>query len=247
MAKKQKPDSIFIQEVKRDIGTFKRLHGRDRLQFVWDYFRWKILAAIVILLIVVTFARLLWEGQKPCRLRVCVVLNNEEYCDDWFDPFFNELKKDGKKGACDLNQDQPFDYDNIYYYVQELEVQTTVSSRRMDVAVCGPDMYEYLLSIKACMPLDTAFNDQLTDSLIQKGMLKKDKAGITINPDGSLNEDEAEEGFYAIDISNTAFGQKYNKKQKLEEGEEPAPLYAIIISNTDHLEDSKKLVEALCQ
>lgn len=247
MAKKQKQDSIFIQEVKRDINTFRRLRGRERLQFVWDYFRWKILAAIVILLIVLTFARLLWEGQKPCRLRVCVVLNNEEFCDSWFDAFFNELKKDGKKGACDLNQDQPFDYDNIYYYVQELEVQTTVSSQRMDVAVCGPDMYEYLLSIKACLPLDTALPDQLKDSLTEKGMLKKDKAGVTINRDGSLNEEEAEEGFFAIDISNTAFGQKYNQNQKLEEGEEEAPLYAIIISNTEHLEDSLKLVEALCE
>ena len=236
-----------MQEVKRDIGTFRRLHGRDRLRFVWDYFRWKILAAIVILFIVVTFARLLWQGQRPYRLRVCVVLNNDKYCDKWFDSFEESLKSDGKKGDLDLNQDQPFDYDNKYYYVQELEVQTTVASQRMDVAICGPDMYQYLLAINACLPLDTAFTKDLTGKLKESGQLKYDRAGLKYNPDGTINEDDACDGYFGLDISDTAFGKKYNKDQPLEEGEEAVPLYAVIISNTDHLEDSVKLLEELCK
>ena len=245
----KKQESVFRQEVRRDIGTFRRLHGRDRLRFVWDYFRWKILAAIVILLIIITFARLLWEGQKPYRLRVCVVLNNEARCDSWFDEFFSRLSADGKKGGLDLNQDQPFDYDNMYYYVQELEVQTTVSSRRMDVAICGPDLYSYLLSIKACLPLDSALPPDFSRQLISEGKLTAGTAGLTINRDGSENREEAEDGYFAVDISDTEFGQTYNRNDTAQDTTEdgPSPLYAVIIRNTDHLEDSITLLEALCR
>ena len=216
----QKNESVFMQEVKRDIATFRRLHGRQRLAFVWDYFRWKILAAIVIIIVVVTFARLLWNGQRPYRLRVCVVLNNSEYCDDWFDSFEEKLKSDEKKGDIDVNQDQPFDYHNKYYYIQELEVQSTIASGRMDVAVCGPDMYEYLLAINACMPLNTVLPEDLTDQLKKSGQLKYDRAGLKYNPDGTINEEDAVDGYFSVDISDTAFGKKYNGGQELDEGEE---------------------------
>ena len=52
-------------------------------------------------------------------------------------------------------------------------------------------------------------------------------------------------GLFALDISGTAFGQNYNADQMLADGEEPAPLYFIIISNTEHTDDCVKLAEAL--
>lgn len=242
---KQKKESVFKKEVKRDIRTFRRLKGKDRWRFVWDYYRYKIIVALFSLLVILTFAHLLWEGQKPCRLRVCVVLNNDLYCDDWFDPFIDALKKDGKPGKVDVNQDQPFDYDNSYYYVQEIEVMTTVSSRRMDVAVCGPDMYSYLLAINACMPLDSVLPESLATSLMKEGKLVKSTANLKQNEDGSTDESQAIEGYYSVDLSDTEFGRIYNEDQKLDDGEEKAPLYAVIISNTDHLEDSISLVREL--
>ncbi len=242
---KKKKESIFIKEVKRDIHTFRRLKGKERLGFVWDYYRFKIIVALFSLFVIILFAHLLWEGQKPCRLRVCVVLNNEDYCDAWFDPFIKELRSDGKPGKVEVNQDQPFDYHNRYYYLHEIEVMTTISSRRMDVAVCGPDMYTYLLAINACAPLDTLLSPGLSSSLEQDGKLVKSTAGLRQNDDGSLDKSEAVEGFFAVDLSDTAFGREYNEKQNLEEGEEKAPLYGVIISNTDHAEDSVKLITAL--
>ena len=246
MSDKKKP-SIFMQEVRRDINTFRRLKGKERRQFVWDYYRYKIIVALFSLFVILVFANIIWQGQKPRRLQVCVVLNTSDYCDSWFDDFTKELKKDGKPGAVDVNQDQPFDYSNRYYYVQEIEVMTTVSSRRMDVAVCGPDMYHYLLALNACMPLDQVLSVEITDSLKQNGTLVESMANIRQNEDGSPDESEAVRGYFAVDLSDTQFGKSYNENQEPEEGEEKAPLYAVIISNTDHLDDSVKLVEALCQ
>ena len=235
---KKKTPSIFMQEVMRDIATFRRLPWKNRFQFLWDYYRYKIIAAITIVIIVAGAANLLYQGQKPCRLRVCAVLNTNENCSSWFKPFFKELAADGNKAACDLNLDQPFDYDNKYYYVQELEVMTTISSQRMDVAICGPDMYEYVLSLNACLPLDTIPE-------LEGCTLVESTAGVRYNDDGTLDETDAVTGFFAIDISDSAFGQEYNENQDLEEGEEKAPLYALIISNTDHLEDSVTLLKEL--
>ena len=244
---KRKKESVFKKEVKRDIRTFRRLKGKDRWRFVWDYYRYKIIVAIISLMIILTFAHLIWEGQKPCRLRACVVLNNDLYCDDWFDSFTDSLKKDGKPGEVDVNQDQPFDYDNSYYYVQEIEVMTTVSSRRMDVAVCGPDMYSYLLAINACMPLDSVLPEALSASLMKEGKLVKSTANLKQDKDGSTDESQGIEGYFAVDLSDTEFGRIYNEDQKLEDDEEKAPLDAVIISNTDHLEDSITLVSALAR
>lgn len=242
---KKKKESIFKQEVRRDIGTFFRLHGKERWVFVWDYFRYKIIAAAFALFVIVLFAVMLWQGQKPYRLRVCVVLNNDQYCDAWFNRFEKELKSDGQKGDLDLNQDQPFDYDNMYYNVQELEVMTTISSYRMDVAICGPDMYSYLLALDVCQDLREVFTAEEIASWQQEGILTEGTAGITINPDGSENMDDATQGIFALNLSDRNFGQEYNQGQVLEEGEDMAPLYAIIINNTSHMEDCKKLLKEI--
>lgn len=243
--KEKKKDSIFIKETKRDIATFKRLHGKRRARYIWDYFRWKILAAITIAVIVLTFIHLLWQGQKPYRLHVCVVLNNDMDCGEWFDSFYEKLSADGRKGELDLNQDQPFDYKNAYYYVQEIEVRGTISARRMDVAVCGPDMYDYLLALNVCAPLDTLLPAQLADELKENNMLVESTANTKRKPDGSLDESEAVKGCFAVDLTETDFGHKYNDRQKPADGEDKAPLYAVIISGSRHQEDSIKLLESL--
>lgn len=238
-------ESVFRQEIRRDIETFRRLDGKRRLRFIWDYYRFKILGALTILLCLVLAANILWQGQKPCRLRVCVVLNNDRYCTDWFDTFRKSLQSDGNKAAVDVNEDQPFDYDNSYYYMHELEVMTTVSSRRMDAALCGPDMYSYLLSINACAPLDRTLPAEDFDRWQKAGLPVRGTAGLIIREDGTTDNSNATEGWFALDISDTAFGQRYNTDQVLSDGEEPAPLYFIIISNTEHTDDCVKLAEAL--
>ncbi len=242
--KEKKEDSIFIQEVKRDIATFRRLDGKKRLIFVWDYYKWKILAALTALVFVCLFAHMLWLGQRPCRLRVCAVLNNDESCAEWFDEFYQELSSDGNTAALDLNEDQPFDYDNVYYYVQEIEVMTTVSSQRMDAAICGPDMLKYLLSINACMPLDQVAPAELYSRWERDGLTVPETAGLIIREDGSTDASNAVDGIFALDISDTAFGARYNKKQAASE-EAPAPLYFIMISNTKHQADCLALADAI--
>lgn len=238
--KKKKEKSIFQQEMERDIGTFKRLHGKKRLQFVMDYYKWYILAAIVIILIIASFAHMFYEGQKDYRLRICAVLNTDRFCSSWFDDFEKELQKDGNETPIQLNEEQPFDYDDMYYYVEELEIQVSVSYNRMDVAICGPDMYSYLLKMNACYPLDELLPEEDFKEMEQEGMLDYNTANLRENEDGSIDDSNAEEGYFAVDISDTSFGKEYNKDSN-------DPLYAIIIVNTEHTEDSVRLIQALCE
>lgn len=245
--KGKKQESVFIKEVRRDIHTFKRLDGRKRVRFIWDYYKWKIIAAVTAMAIIITFTNLLWQGQKPCRLRVCVVLNNDQSCKDWFHTFFEDLSSDGKKGALDLDEDQPFDYKNAYVNVQELEVRTKIGAQRIDVAVCGPDMYSFLLALNACTALDTVLPEETVSLLLKEGLLVKDTANIVYTREGTLDTSNAVEGYFAADLTNTAFGHKYNDVQKTEDGEEKKPLYAVVISNTMHPDDSAELIKALCR
>lgn len=241
MKKKSKTPSVFRQELRRDWNTFKSLSGKERLQFIWDYYRWRIVTCLFAVFIICAFAHMFWEGQKPCRLRVCVVLNTEDDCSPWFRSFTKELQSDGKPGLVDINQDQPFDYDNRYYYVQEIEVMTTVSSRRMDVAICGEDMYSYLLALNACLPLDEGLSDDLSAAFMEHGKLVYDTANLTIDEHGKVNPEDGIDGYYAVDLTGTEFETMYNQTENEDE-----PLYAVVISNTDHLEDCEALLEALC-
>ncbi len=235
-----KNTSSLRAELRQDLDTLKRLDARGKLQFLWDYYRWRILVCVCVVVIVGMFAHMLWEGQRPCRLRVCVVLNTEDDCGVWFRDFTKALKSDGKEGDVDINQDQPFDYDNRYYYLHEVEVMTTISSKRMDVAVCGADMYRYLLALNACLPLDTALSDDFISYLSAQEMLCYDTANLTEDENGKVNLADGIDGYFAIELSNTEFGRTYNQTEENEK-----PLYAVIIANTEHLEDSKTLIQAL--
>ena len=232
--------SSLREELRQDFDTLKRLDARGKLQFLWDYYKWRVLVCFCVVVIVVTFARMLWEGQKPCRLRVCVVLNTQDDCGAWFREFTQDLKSDGKEGDVDVNQDQPFDYDNRYYYLYEVEVMTTISSQRMDIAICGADMYRYLLALNACLPLDTALSADLVSELSRRGMLCYDTANLTEDENGNVDLNDGIDGYFAIDLSGTEFEEAYNQTEENDE-----PLYAVIIANTEHLADCEKLLRAL--
>lgn len=238
--KKNRKNSYLVQDIKRNWNTFKSLHGKKRLEFIWDYYKWRIIVITFSIIVICTFVHMLYEGQKPCRLQACVVLNTEDNCSRWFDKFTEELVSDGKPGKVDINLDQPFDYDNKYYYVQELEVMTTVSSMRMDIAICGKDMYSYLLALNACMPLDKSLPDDLVDFLSDNNKLIYDTANLKIDKNGNVNPEDGIDGYYAVDLSETEFDNLYNQTEDTKE-----PLYAVIISNTQHLEDCIKLLRVL--
>lgn len=240
--KKSKKPSILRQELSQDWQTLKSLPGKQRAIFLWDYYRFKILAILFAVFVLCLISHMLWEGQKPCRLRVCVVLNTEDDCSLWFGSFTEALTADGKPGAVDVNLDQPFDYDNRYYYVQEAEVMTTISAGRMDLAVCGEDLYQYLLALNACLPLDTGLSPKLAAALADSGRLVYSTANLTEDKNGSVNPADGIDGYFAVDLSGTGFDAAYNQTE-----DEKEPLYAVVISNTQHLPDCEALLWALTE
>lgn len=230
------------KDFRRDWNTVKKLEGKKKLEFFWDYYKWPVIIFLSTVIIVTMFIHMLWEGQKPCRLRVCVVLNTDDDCDTWFRHFTEELQSDKKPGSVDINLDQPFDYNNRYYQIQEIEVQATISSKRMDVAVCGKDMYHYLLKLNACLPLDQSLSKDFISFLSDKDRLIYDTANLAEDENGYVNPEDGIPGYYAVDLSGTEFCTLYNSTAAPSE-----PLYAVIISNTEHLDDSEALLKALVQ
>ena len=228
--------------MREDLEKIKSVHGWKRVEYIWDYYRFRIAAVIITIIILIVAASMLIEGHRHYRLDICVVLNTEDDAQDWFDTFEKDLSGDGSGEPVRVNQDQPFDYSNRYYYVQELEVMTTVSSYRMDAAVCNEDMYSYLLAINALTPLDTVLDDRLFESLTASGRITEAVAGLQVDENGQVNEADGIPGFYAIELTGSAFAEKYNKP---EPGEDAQPLYAVIISNTDNMPDCIRLLEAL--
>lgn len=241
MTLKTQQHTSLWQDLCRDFHTLQRLRGKQKLIFLWDYYKWKILVTICTIFTIITFICILWEGQKPCRLRVCVVLNTEEDSQPWFSSFTEKLQSDGKPGAVDINFDQPFNINNPYHNIHEIEVMSTISSERMDVAVCREDLYRYLLSLNACFPLDQCLSKDLYQTLSEEGKLVYDTAGLTADKDGSIKAEGGIDGYYAVDCSGSQFFTLYCASTNDE------PLYAVIISNTSHLEECNALIRALTE
>lgn len=77
MKKNKNPHSKYTSslwaELQLDLDTLKRLDARGKLQFLWDYYRWRILVCACVIVIVIMFAHMLWEGQSPavCAYALC--------------------------------------------------------------------------------------------------------------------------------------------------------------------------------
>lgn len=245
--KTEKEPSIFRQELRRDWNTFKELKGTKKLGFLWDYYKLPAVIFITLVVVAVTFAHMLWEGQKPRRLQVYAVLNTDDTCIYWFRQFEKELTSDGKPGLVDFNEDQPFDYDDSNYQLYEIEVMSTVASQRMDVAICNADMYKYLLAINACASLDEMLPEDLYTELSERDMIEQGTANLQIDEYGEVDESVGIDGYYAVNLEGTEFEERYNKPEDQINTEGDEPLYAVIISNTEHPDDSVSFIRALTQ
>jgi len=156
------------------------------------------------------------------------MLDTGESCEEWFDRFAEELKQDGKPGDVDLSEDRLFKYDDPYSSVMAAEIMATISSQRMDVAICGEDLYTYLLSLNACMDMDDVWSEDEKGNMV----FVTSEAGATETEEGVTGE-------FALDLTGSAFAEKYNG------GKDGGPLYGVVISGTEHLEDACTFLESI--
>ena len=73
--------------------------------------------------------------------------------------------------------------------------------------------------------------------------LEMSTANLKIDEDGNTDPAEGIDGYFALDLEGTEFESRYNQPGRFED--DPGPLYAVVISNTDHLDDSIALLRAL--
>ena len=88
--------------------------------------------------------------------------------------------------------------------------------------------------------MDTALSEDLVSYLSTHEMLCYDTANLREDENGKVNLADEIDGYFAINLSGTEFERTYNQTEENEK-----PLYAVIIANTEHLEDSKTLIQAL--
>jgi hypothetical protein len=170
-----------------------------------------------------------------------VVLNTDDNCESWFDRFEEELVADGKSGAFGASLGIPFNESDQYSYLEEAEMMAYVDAKRFDVAVCNEDLYRFLLAQSACLPLDDALPSDMTEELLASGQLLYDAQNLQEDLNGETNPDDGVYGYYGIDLSGTAFYEEYNTPSS----GDSEPLYAVVIANTENLDDSITLLRAL--
>jgi hypothetical protein len=229
------------KQASEELEKIKNLHGFRKIEYIFDYYKWYFVGAIVAVVVIAAFAHMIWDGNRPYRLRVCAVLNTDDSCQDWFDSFEEKLTADGKSGAFKAILGLNFNESDQYSYVEEAEVMAYVDSKRFDVAVCNEDLYRFLLAESACLTLDTALPADMADELMASGKLLYDSANLQEDIEGNVDPDDGVPGYYAIDLSGTAFYESYNTPSS----GDPEPLYAVIIANTEHLDDSVTLLREL--
>jgi hypothetical protein len=90
-----------------------------------------------------------------------------------------------------------------------------------------------------CLPLDEYLPDDELETLSENGNLVYSTANLQKDSSGDVDLSQGIDGYFAVNLEGTEFDDTFNSPIDSEK----EPLYLIIISTSDHLDDSMALLE----
>lgn len=176
-------------------GQWKSLNGKQKIQYVWDYYKFPIIIFFVIICAISCFIySCLTEKEKLLYAALVNVSISEEYTGHLSDDFVDHMKEDSSKKEVPLYTklyltDDKSDQNYQYAYASRVKVLASIDDEALDVVLMSKQAYDifvengYLCNLKELIQdYDTLkeFEPYLVDSdhpmglnLSQKGYFKQ--------------------------------------------------------------------------
>lgn len=186
-------------ESQKEKAKLKNMSGKDRIWYIWEYYKLHMLAAAAILFVIYLIGNIIYNSTFTTRLSY-IIINNSSIEPADFDTINQEFKDYmgyGKKdqiiaeGSMYIRQN---DMSSELEYASMAKISALVASNSLDVMIMDQDNVDYYNTLDALADLEQVLPDDLWQQV-------KDYAYYAPAESG-------EEIACAIDINSTIFPEK---------------------------------------
>lgn len=217
--------------------SFNKLSTAEKLEYLWDYYKFHLLTALFILFLIIGAIFYLRQDAKPD------ILNGYLLNSNWGDDKAQELLQDfADANGYDLEKGNAYFNSSVYIDVQlkdqmssvaYTKVMSDLDMKRTDFYFCNQEMFDYFGEKEAFLNLETALSED-TLNKYQDRLITT----TTYNEDGSVAETYAA----GIDISDSpVLTAMQQERQIYEDGK----IIFSIPYNTTRLDTSLEFLEFL--
>lgn len=211
---------------KTNKAKFKELTRKEKVEYIWEYYKLHIFAGIFVLIVIGSFLNI-WVFNPPPKSAVSVNFVGSSIFADNTDPLEKELnpiivtEEMGNKKV----------FINTYIFgmkdpQMQMATQTkfiaNISARELDVLILDNEQFDSLVLQGSMLPLDQVFSEdelgKLTDRLLK-----------------GKSEEDTNEQIYGIDITDN------EKIKTVMVGD--SDIVIGVVSNTLKIEESKKVIK----
>ncbi|WP_113674248.1 hypothetical protein [Vallitalea guaymasensis] len=211
---------------KSNKAKFKELKRKEKVEYIWEYYKLHIFAGIFVLIVIGSFLNI-WVFNPPPKSAVSVNFVGSSIFADNTEPLEKELnpiivtEEMGNKKV----------FINTYIFgmkdpQMQMATQTkfiaNISARELDVLILDKEQFDSLVLQGSMLPLDQVFSEdelgKLTDRLLK-----------------GKSEEDTNEQIYGIDITDN------EKIKTVMVGD--SDIVIGVVSNTLKIEESKKVIK----
>ena len=196
--------------------TFKALHGRQKLQYVWDYYKLP-LAVLCIFLYIIGYS--LYGHFTHKETLLCTALVNvsagETLTEQLNTGFLDFTGADRKKEQLELytglyltdDENSPY---HEYTYASRMKILASINNKELDVVLMNKEAFDsfsqngYLCNLEELLTAeDTSLYNQLKPYLITNTIILEDNSVDTVLDPSVAYEAVTEEYPVGLDLSQT--------------------------------------------
>lgn len=213
------------QEVRQERKKLKDMSFRDKLWYIWEYYKLHMLVVLGVVLLISVVASSIYSSTFE-TVFYCAVINNPAGLDDVssapLDEGFREYMGFGEKDRIYM-ENMYVSYGGTaseYEYASMAKLSALIAARELDVIISDQEIFDRHSHMDGYVDLDTLVPEDLAGQLQDRYCMNTDSAGVS--------------HVYAIDISGTSFAEAMGI------GLEPA--YLSVLSSSRHTDTCAALL-----
>lgn len=202
------------------LKNLRRLHGKQKLQFLWDYYKLP-LAVLCIAVSVAAYSIYGHMTQKNTILYTALinVTAGEELRQNLTDAFLKSIDIDSSKNNCQLytglylTEDMNSAY-HAYTYASRMKILAAIDARQMDVALMDQEAFDafsqngYLYEMDCFFSEHTPLYETLKPYFAENTVILKDNSLDLYFDETAIYDAETETHGIGIDLSGSPVIQK---------------------------------------
>lgn len=242
------PSNRKTDKDRGNLKTLKSLHGKKKLQYLWDYFKLPLVILCILLYVIIYISYRHFTYKEPILYAALVNVNaGETLTEQLSDGFLDAAKADAKETfhlytGLYLTDDENSSY-HEYTYGSRMKILASIEGAALDVVLMDKEAFDafaqngYLCNIKDLLFQETPdFYESVKSYIVENTYIKEDNASeVVLDP--SVEYTAITESYpMGLDLSQTDFIKQAGFRE---------PVYLGIISNSPRTDTVLRYVKYL--